>query len=210
MKNEENKLSDSILKLKQLQIDKKKRAENSVEFFEILQSCMNEKLTEKDAEFLVELYSSSKNLSTRNIILKILVWYEQYNLESFFLQAFKKERYLDMRLWAIRGYANYATETEVEKLMSKFHEILVKRPENTPYNYQEYEQIRSVFGLPYLIERFGYPCFIKAYEQEEQQYNAMPDAFKGYFTLDDKGNHVSLKTSEEIDKLWNDFYNKKD
>lgn len=59
-----------------------------------------------------------------------------------------------MKLWAIRGVTNYAEETEVEKLMSKFYNILIKYPQSTSYNYQEYEQIRSVFGLPYLIERF--------------------------------------------------------
>lgn len=36
----------------------------------------------------------------------------------------------------------------------------------------------------------------------------MPDAFKGYFTLDDKGNHVSLKTREEIKILQDNFYKK--
>ncbi|GIP19734.1 hypothetical protein J22TS3_00090 [Paenibacillus sp. J22TS3] len=63
--------------------------------------------------------------------MKALVFCEDIDLKEFFLKAFKKERYLDMRLTAIRGYAKYATEKEVEKLMSKFTEILMKRPEST-------------------------------------------------------------------------------
>ncbi len=200
--------SPSIFTLKEIQLKtpKNRKVESTTAFQSVLETCHEENLTEQDIEFLIELYNKTKELYVRNTILKILVWYEQCNLKDFFLQAFSKERYLDMRLWAIRGYTNYAQEKDVEKVILKFQVTLMKRMQSTPYNYQEYEQIRSVFGLPYLIKRFGYDCFIKAYEQEEIQYNAMPDAFKGYFTLDDKGNHVSLKAREEIDELQNNFF----
>lgn len=137
----------------------------------------------------------------RNTILKALVFCEDINLIDFFFKAFKKERYLDMRLTAIRGYAKYATENEVEKLMSKFTEILMKRPESTPYNYQEYELLRSAFGLPYLVDTYGYDCFIQAYEQEEKQYHAMPDAFKGHFTLNERGDIVQLRSLAETKRM---------
>lgn len=64
---------------------------------------------------------------------------------TFFLKAYKKERYLDMRLTAIRGYAAFASEEEVAVLMSKMLEILKKHPESTPYNYQEYEISGQLF-----------------------------------------------------------------
>ncbi|MGG3281089.1 hypothetical protein [Paenibacillus solani] len=137
--------------------------------------------------------------------MKALVFCEDIDLKEFFLKAFKKERYLDMRLTAVRGYAKYATEKEVEKLMSKFTEILMKRPESTPYNYQEYELLRSAFGLPYLVNQYGYACFIQAYEQEEQQYHAMPDAFKGHFTLDERGDRVQLRSLGESKKMLDEF-----
>lgn len=197
-------MPDMIEELRKM--SQKKGFENKIDFQQLLEKCKTIALSSADAEFLTELYSLAKNLYIRNIIMMSLVFCEDIELKDFFFKAFKKERYLDMRLTAIRGYANYATEKEVEKLMSKFIETLMKRPENTPYNYQEYELIRSAFGLPYLVNRFGYACFIQAYAQEEKQYNAMPDAFKGHFTIDEKGNPVQLRSSEETKKMLDEFW----
>ena len=97
-----------------------------------------------------------------------------------------------MRLTAIRGYAAFASEEDVALLMNKMLEILKKRPKSTPYNYQEYEILRSAFLLPYLQEKYPYDCFKKFNEQLEKQYNAMPEVFKGIFTCDDKGEHIQL------------------
>jgi len=197
-------MPDIIEELKKM--SQKKGFENNTDFQQLLEKCKTIALSSEDVEFLTELYSLAKNLYIRNTIMMSLVFCEDIDLKDFFFKAFKKERYLDMRLTAIRGYANYATEKELEKLMSKFIEILMKRPENTPYNYQEYELIRSAFGLPYLVNRFGYACFIQAYAQEEKQYNAMPDAFKGHFTIDEKGNSVQLRSSEETAKMIDEFW----
>ncbi|WP_339269072.1 hypothetical protein [Paenibacillus sp. FSL R5-0470] len=197
-------MPDIIEELKKM--SQKKGFENKVNFQQLLEKCKTIALSSADVEFLTELYSLAKKLYIRNTIMIALVFCEDIDLKDFFFKAFKKERYLDMRLTAIRGYANYATEKEVEKLMSKFIEILMKRPENTPYNYQEYELIRSAFGLPYLVNRFGYACFIQAYAQEEKQYNTMPDAFKGHFTIDEKGNPVQLRSLEETTKMIDEFW----
>lgn len=105
-----------------------------------------------------------------------------------------------MRLTAIRGYAIYASEKEISPLMKKFIDILVKIPSRTPYNYQEYEMLRSKFGLPYLVEQYRYECFKEALGQLEKQYNDMPDECKGFFTLDENGIYVALMTREEIDE----------
>ena len=51
-----------------------------------------------------------------------------------------------MKLTAVRGYAFYAREDEVATLMENLLAILKKRPEKTPYNYQEYEVMRSMFS----------------------------------------------------------------
>ncbi|OAB32984.1 hypothetical protein [Paenibacillus glacialis] len=200
-------MPDIIEELKKM--SQKKGFENKTDFQQLLEKCKTITLSSTDVEFLTELYSLAKNLYIRNTIMMSLVFCEDIDLKDFFFKAFKKERYLDMRLTAIRGYANYATEKEVEKLMSKFIEILMKRPENTPYNYQEYELIRSAFGLPYLVNRFGYACFIQAYAQEEKQYNAMPDAFKGHFTINEKGNSVQLRSPEETTKMLDEFWGSK-
>jgi hypothetical protein len=157
--------------------------------------------SEEDIFFFKELYLTSKDIFSRNQILQAFVLQcAQYNLKDFFLLAFKKERYLDMRLTAIRGFAIYATEKEIIPLMKKFLEILIKIPTHTPYNYQEYEMLRSKFGLPYLVQKHGYDCFKETFAQLEKQYNDMLDECKGFFTLDETGLHVSLMPEEEINK----------
>ncbi|MCL2312951.1 MAG: hypothetical protein FWC41_12125 [Firmicutes bacterium] len=169
-----------------------------------------EPFSEEDMLFFKELYLTSKDIFTRNQILQAFVLQcLQYDLKDFFLLAFKKERYLDMRLIAIRGFAAYATEKEIIPLMKKFLEILIKIPTHTPYNYEEYEILRSKFGLPYLVEKYGYSCFKEAFAQLEKQYNDMADECKGFFTLDKNGLHVSLMSSEEISKKLNILFKRK-
>lgn len=160
-----------------------------------------ESFTIEDTNFFIDYYKTVKDIFSRNQILQTFVLQcQKYDLKEFFLIAFKKERYLEMRLTAIRGYATYVSEKEVIPLMKKFVDILVKIPSHTPYNYQEYEMLRCKFGLPYLVEKYKYDCFKEALEQLEKQYNDMPDECKGFFTLDENGIYVSLMTGEEIDK----------
>jgi len=128
--------------------------------------------------------------------------------KDFFLKAYKKERYLDMRLTAIRGYAAFASEEEVAVLMNKMLEILKKRSETTPYNYEEYEILRSAFLMPYLVGKYPYDCFEKFNEQLEKQYNAMPEVFKGIFTCNDKGEHIQLKPPAIVRKQMEGFRRK--
>lgn len=169
-----------------------------------------ELFSEEDMLFIKELYLTSKDIFSRNQILQAFVLQcLQYDLKDFFLLAFKKERYLDMRLVAIRGFAHYVTEKEIIPLMKKFMEILTERPSHTPYNYQEYEMLRSKFGLPYLVEKFGYDCFNEVLVQLEKQYNDMPNECKGFFTLDENGLHVSLMSSEEINRKLDILFGRK-
>ncbi|WP_303985608.1 hypothetical protein [Niallia circulans] len=148
----------------------------------------------------METYFNTKDIAKRNALLKQLVFDLPDDGKDFFLKAYKKERYLDMRLTAIRGYAGFASEEEVAILMNRMLEILTKRPESTPYNYQEYEILRSAFLLPYLLEIYPYDCFKKFNEQLEKQYDAMPDVFKGIFTCNDKGEHIQLVPPAVVQK----------
>lgn len=159
-----------------------------------------------DSNSLMERYFQIKETPERNRILKNLLCNMPADAKDFFLKAFKKERYLDMKLSAVRGYAAYATEEEVAVLMSKLLELLKKRPQSTPYDYEEYECMRSVFLMPYLIENYGYECFHTFNEQLEKQYNDMPDCFKNIFSLDEKGNAYDIRDSEEVKQSWNDFW----
>lgn len=150
-----------------------------------------EKFSESDMEFFKDFYFTTKGedrVFHKNMILHAFIFQcSQYDLKDFFLTAFKKLRHLDIRLTAIRGYAHYATEAEVILLMDKFLASLIKLPEHTPYAYQEYESIRSQFGLGYLVERYGYDCFKKALEQTNQQYEAMPENFRSIIRMDENG-----------------------
>ena len=93
-------------------------------------------------------YFETKDIPKRNKLLRELVLNYPPDAKDFFYRAFKRERYLDMRLTAIRGYAFYASEEEVEIVMSKMLELLKRIPERTPYDYQEYEPMRSKFLVP--------------------------------------------------------------
>lgn len=148
----------------------------------------------------MERYFALKDITARNVILKQLVLHLPQDAKEFFLKAFKKERYLDMKLTAVRGYAAYATEAEVAGLMAKLLVTLKKRAESTPYDYQEYEPLRSVFLLPYLIEKYGYECFHTFADQLEAQYAAMPECFKNIYTLDAQGKLCNLRDPKEVDQ----------
>lgn len=174
---------------------------NSSIYREAMINIRFESFTIEDTNFFIDYYKTVKDIFSRNQILQAFVLQcQKYDLKEFFLSAFKKERYLDMRLTAIRGYAIYASEKEISPLMKKFIDILVKIPSRTPYNYQEYEMLRSKFGLPYLVEQYRYDCFKEALDQLEKQYNDMPDECKGFFTLDENAIYVALMTREEIDE----------
>ena len=141
----------------------------------------------------IEQYKSTKDLLIRNNILTAAVLSPPENGEEFFLAAFKKERYLDMKLTAVRGYAEYASEEEVNTLMSKMLELLKKRALTTKNDYQDYEPMRSPFLMPYLLEKYNYKCFRDFSDQLKKQYDAMDDEWKGIFTLDEKGKLVELR-----------------
>ena len=163
---------------------------------------------EKLEEKLKEEYFQTKDLYARNQILKQLLCNLPNDAKEFFFRVFKKERYLDMKLSAVRGYSAYADEKEVEVLMSKMLELLKKIPEKTPYDYQEYESMRSIFLMPYLLKHYDYECFCIINMQLEKQYHEMPDCFKNIFTLDEKGDLHNIRDPEEVKRSWNDFWHK--
>lgn len=155
---------------------------------------------------LIRIYTSTKELSIRNQILKLLYDFDFSALKDFFNLAYKKERYLDMKINALRGLAKFVSEQEIEKLLQKFNVTLKKRQENTPYNYQEYELLRGKHALPYLVKKYNYSCLKETLDQVNKQYEVMPEAFKGIFTTDENGEIVSLKKPEEASKSISDFF----
>jgi hypothetical protein len=172
-----------------------------------------EQFSQSDAKFFKSEYSKIKGDADRTtdrcLVLQALVLQcLQYDMKDFFLTVFKKERHLDMRIYAIRGYAAYVSETEIIPLMDKFYSVLVKRAETTPWNYIEYEYLRSKFGLPYLVKHYGYDCFKNAMAQLEKQYDDMPNELKGYFTLDENGIQIQLLSDGESKRRFNTLLEK--
>ena len=169
---------------------------------------LDKKFIDKDnSVHLTRIYSATKQLDIRNKILRLLYDFDFPELKIFFDGAYKKERYLDMKIYALRGLSQFISEKEIEKLLQKFNLILLKRQETTPYNYQEYELLRRQNSLPYLVEKYNYNCFKETLNQVNDQYNAMPDAFKGHFTIGKNGEFISLKSPEESSKMINAFFN---
>ena len=161
---------------------------------------------ENETSNLIESYFQEREVFKRNEILKFLLCNMPADAKEFFLKAFKKERYLDMKLSAVRGYSAYATEAEVTVLMKKLLELLKKRPEHTPYDYSEYESMRSVFLMPYLLKNYNYECFQLFNEQLQKQYNDMPDCFKNIYSLDENGRMYSIRDPEEVRQSWDAFF----
>lgn len=157
---------------------------------------------------LARIYSATKQLDLRNKVLRLLYDFDFPQLKDFFDSAYKKERYLDMKIYALRGLSQFISEKDIEILLYKFNLTLLKRQETTPYNYQEYELLRGQNALPYLVEKYNYNCFKETLNQVNDQYNTMPEAFKGHFTIDENGEFVSLRTPDESSTMIKDFFNK--
>jgi len=168
---------------------------------------LNSKLVEfNDMEPLKYLYFKVKDISLRHTLLLVLRDIYNSQLSEFFQKVYKKERDLEMKLIAVRGLVKYVEEHEITKIMNHFMKILIKRPEHTPYNYKEYEYLRSPSGLPYLIKEYNYNCFHQVLEQVEKQYEAMPFQFKNHYTYDENDNIVELRSPDETDQMLEDFF----
>ncbi|MHC6201988.1 hypothetical protein ACYULU_02190 [Breznakiellaceae bacterium SP9] len=167
----------------------------------------NDIVNDNEIEAIINIYTKSKDLYIRNTSIKLLYNKDNTILKDFFEKAYKKERYLDMKIRALRGLARYITEAEIKKILVKFNETLKKRPETTPYNYQEYELLLGKNALPYLYKKYSYECLKETLDIVQKQYDEMPEAFKGHFTTDENGNTVLLRTPEETNKMITDFFN---
>ena len=118
---------------------------------------------------------------------------EQFDLKDFFFQHQKKCRRLWLRFFYIRGFAAYASEAELISVMKKFDEYVEKYP-----CYLDMEDILSVAGLPYLLERYGYDCFRQSLEHARAVYSTKVDPLlRGIVTLDENCNTVALLTDEQ-------------
>lgn len=163
-------------------------------------------ITSKDLKHLIRIYITTKEISYRNRILKLLYNHKDPELHPFFEKAYKKERYHDMKVYALRGLAQFTEEKELVKLIDKLKISLAKTEKTTPYNYQEYELLRGKNALPFLVEKYNYASFKELLAQVNEQYKRMPDAFKGHITTDESGEIVLLRTPGESSKMIRTFF----
>lgn len=180
--------------------------ERGIEFHKVFFSMNADQVNSEIAAVIANIYRNAKELRTKNQCIKLLFDKDYSFLEDFFRQAYAKARYLDMKMNALRGLAQFVAEGQILEMLKKFNVTLRKRPESTPYNYLEYELLRGKHALPYLVNRYGYACFQETLNIVNEQYDAMPDAFKGHFTTDEYGDLVSLRSSETAGKMMQEFF----
>lgn len=187
-------------------LTKEKINERNVDFRNALFNLNKNSINSGNSEYLIKIYNSTKQLEIKNQVLKLLYDFKFEHLKEFFSKSYQKERYLDMKIYALRGLSTFIDEKEVAKLLEKFNQTLAKRQVTTPFNYQEYELLKGKNAFPFLVAKFGYNCFIETLEQVNNQYNSMPDAFKGHFTIDENGDYVELRKPEEVKIIMDQFW----
>jgi hypothetical protein len=180
--------------------------ERDMEFRNALFNLDRSGINESTAEYLVNIYMKSKLQETREAVLQYLYDGNYEYLKDFFITAFKKERYLYIKMMTIRGLSQFVPEDEIENLVTKFNEILKKRMITTPYNYVEYEFLKGKNLLPWLVNTYGYSCFVELLKQVNKQYDAMPEQFKGHFTVDESGKLIRLRPVEQTKWMLDAFF----
>jgi len=181
---------------------KKKPALSTAE----LEALAIETVDEPVARKIMTVYAEAKDLYVRNLCLRLLYDRPFGFLEDWFDRAFRRERYLDMRVLALRGLAQFRGEKPLASLLAKINGSLHKRAISTPYNYQEYEGLLGKNALPYLVGRYGYACLQETLALVQRNYDAMPNALKGHFTIGEDGKPISLRSSEETNRMLNEFF----
>lgn len=171
-----------------------------------LEALAPETVDERMARKIVTIYAQAKDVYVRKLCLHLLYDHPLGFLEEFFDKAFGRERYIDMRVHALRGLAQFRGEQALVGPLAKVNESLRKRAISTPYNYQEYECLLGKNALPYLVGRYGYGCFRETLAIVQANYDAMPDAFKGHFTFGEDGKPVRLRSPAETSRMLDEFF----
>lgn len=126
-----------------------------------------------------------------------------YDLKAFYLENIKKCRRLALKIFYIRGYAIYASEEELNPIMETFRKNLDKNHDYIDYNY-----LLSVAGIGYLVNTYGYDCFVKTLEKARKEYQSIDPLLQGYFTLNENLEQVNLVPAEEVQRRLEMFLEK--
>ena len=157
----------------------------------------NIELSQELIDYLCDKATSKKHIwEIRFDHLRILLLNPSANafdLKEFYYENLKKSRRLAMKIFYIRGYAIYASEEELNPVMEKFRKNLEKNHDYIDYNY-----LLSVAGIPYLVDIYGYDCFVKTLEKAEEEHQLIDPLLRGYFTLNTNLEQVNLLSIEEV------------
>lgn len=166
------------------------------EYSALLKQLDNIKLTQELVDFLCTKATSKKHIwEIRFDHLRILLRNpssQAFDLKNFYFENLKKSRRPALKIFYIRGYAVYACEEELIPVMEKFSRNL-----EGPCGYIDYNYILSIAGLPYLVETYGYSCFVQTLEKANQEYAKISSSLRGYFTLNENLEQVNLISPEE-------------
>lgn len=165
---------------------------------QLLRRARTEPLTQALVDYLcekIDLPKNQKSCELRFIHLQPLMLNptaKNFDLGPYFKEHAVKSRRLWLKLFYLRAYALYADEADLIPLMKKFEDALCKT-----HDHQDYDQILSPAGLPYLAKRYGYACFRSALATARREYEQVPELLRGHFTLTEDGDTVSLISAEE-------------
>ena len=177
------------------------------EYISLLNKLYNTNLSKDHIDYLCDKAVSKKHIwEIRFDHLRILLLNPSamtYDLKAFYLENLKKCRRLAMKIFYIRGYAIYASEEELIPIMENFKKSLEKNHDYIDYNY-----ILSVAGLPYLVNTYGYDCFMRTLEKAHKEHEQIDPLLRGYFTLNKDLEQVNLLTTKEIRRRTDQFLEK--
>ena len=162
-----------------------------------LDKLYNIELSQELIDYLCDKATSKKHIwEIRFDHLRILLLNpsaKAFDLKEFYYDNLKKCRRLAIKIFYIRGYAIYASEEELNPVMEKFRKNLEKNHDYIDYNY-----LLSVAGIPYLVDTYGYDCFVKTLEKAEEEHQRIDPLLRGYFTLNTNLEQVNLLSIEEV------------
>ena len=169
------------------------------EYMPLLQQLDDMVLTQPFIDYLCDKATSKKHIwEIRFIHLRTLLRNpssQSFDLKAFYKENISKSRRPAMKLFFIRGYAIYATEKELNPIMEKFRKTL-----EGPHGTADINDILSVAGLPYLVNTYGYPCFVQTLETAKETQHRIHPLLRDFYTLDEKMEQVNLVSPEESRK----------
>ena len=129
---------------------------------------------------------------------------QNFDLKEYIYEHIVKSRRIWLKFFYIRTYTLFANEQELIPIMQKFENVLKKSHDS-----EDYEQILSSGGLPFLCNKYGYECFYQALETAKKEYLQIDPLLRGHFTLDENGDFVEVLSNKEVHERYDNKIKKK-